>query len=785
MRATWGIVLLSACTGLSLTEGNAFPCTYELGPGARDQACAKGDVCAPNNLCTKYIYEGPRFEGVPSVPVFDGSAFAKLHPGAVDGPVQLLARRPTARTSGFLQIPDAGFQLNGRGQLSLARPLPPTFVDVHVLSFSLPNGSVDLLTGIEAGHLTYRVLSPGVAVVEQPGDDATHLRLTPLAGAVPLAQAVLPDGGAGDVTSRAVPPLPVKLELKVSPYVFAGPAVDVGALNRTTAGALLPTRVVLTPNSVLMEQRDGGFNPVTVFPRPTMTTLMFNHACTVMTVSGPRLLSTWQVGISDTLPRSHTLQPAWPDCTPCGAKEVIETALPLPPGEGLGVEVACRGPNGRTLLRVTGSDAVEPGDSCRATTFPMPFEDSALGADSTVFASSQRDLMLGGIHGEVWAGDSLSSLLPRNLERLPLDVTRVPVRTSTGVTTSLGVITDRYFAVLEPARGERPTSGFRRIDALEDLNRAAEVRLLSAIHGAPGWVVLSSGVVTQVNVDDGDPMPDAGPTVAFGPRLTTPSGAPITRSSGGEAWVDGNGKVGALFIAADDGLYVVASPDTQLGDRVTGQEELGPQLQPEPSVPIRSLALERTPLGTNFSTAQPRARGYLVTARNVYEWKLSGSPARWTSTPLELAGGEPKEVWFDRELSALGRVGYSDGRVLTLPGGYLLANPIPGEQGALVKLIDFDNFGGWPVALASNGLFAAGWNLVDGKLQNRFPDGSINRPMDWKELALADGTKPWMVEGQARGRLYVAENLGTNGQRVYRLYVFLENSVLRLAEYTR
>lgn len=237
-------------------------------------------------------------------------------------------------------------------------------------------------------------------------------------------------------------------------------------------------------------------------------------------------------------------------------------------------------------------------------------------------------------------------------------------------------------------------------------------------------------------------------------------------------------------MAADDGLYFVPSPPGTLSTAATGSSTMTPQLQPEPSVPIRSFALERTPLGTDGKT---KARGYLVTSRNVFEWSLGGTPARWSATPLLLAGGEPAEVWFDKPRSALGRVGYTNGQIFTLPGGYQLSETLPAlADGGVVRVLDYENLGGWPVALASSGLFKADWPLVDGKLENKFDDGRPNKPMRWEELTLPDGGRPWVRGETVRaGKLFVTLETQPDGRQLFTLYVFLDDGVWTVATHLR
>jgi len=214
--------------------------------------------------------------------------------------------------------------------------------------------------------------------------------------------------------------------------------------------------------------------------------------------------------------------------------------------------------------------------------------------------------------------------------------------------------------------------------------------------------------------------------------------------------------------------------------------ELAPVLTPEPSVPIRSLALERTALGTDGVNY---ARGYLVTSRNVFAWELGGEPSHWSATPVQLGSGQPVEMWFDTRLSALGRVGYADGQVFTLPSGFQLTYPIPeNDAGVAGTVLDYENLGGWPVAYTTTGLYIAQWKIVDGKLQNRFDDGSRNMPMTWQRVTMPDGSEPWLKKDAsgrveaARAKLFVAKDpKDVNNLTPYRLLVFLDDKVLQVA----
>jgi hypothetical protein len=225
--------------------------------------------------------------------------------------------------------------------------------------------------------------------------------------------------------------------------------------------------------------------------------------------------------------------------------------------------------------------------------------------------------------------------------------------------------------------------------------------------------------------------------------------------------------------------------------------DVSPSLTPEPSSFIRSLALERTPVGTN---GVDRVRGYVVTSRSVFEVKLGGAPLRWSSTPLSFSGAEPVEVWFDNPRGGLARVGYRDGTVFSIPGGFQLTEPLPQlDGGAPVAVLDYENLGGWPVALTDDGLFVARYDaLASGRLDNRFADGGVNKPMTWREVTLPDGSRPWSDRafprlGAQPAKLFVlaeptttlTTDAGSAYQRVFRLIVYLPNQVIEVGRHVR
>ena len=58
-----------------------------------------------------------------------------------------------------------------------------------------------------------------------------------------------------------------------------------------------------------------------------------------------------------------------------------------------------------------------------------------------------------------------------------------------------------------------------------------------------------------------------------------------------------------------------------------------------------------------------------------------------------------KQGFLASFFGGLGRVGYRDGEVFTLPGGFLLVNELPRDAGLPPQVLDYENLGGWPVAM--------------------------------------------------------------------------------------
>lgn len=802
------LLAIGACTGLHLDNGNNWPCDYSQPPGERDVPCMAGDVCGLDNVCRRYVYEGPRFEGGATVPTWGpGSGNGqKLHPLVLNDEVTAVVRELplTEKGSTWVRLSTADyFEVMATGTVSASLvslpPLPPGAVTR--LQPYLPPGALTqqrVLARLGDGRLLLGVVGGAAPSVVREGSTVFHAdelrfvdlgfgaarRTVPIAWSqTTLGAVVETDGGASIIPFTALP-------------APAG-VLDVAALTQLGEHSLLVLEDAKL--SVVAVTLDGGsslsatldLQPLPGVSRGELNSDRDGRIVTALRHRGPlpatSVLSTWQVTSGAAGP---TLTEAWPACQPCQRLDQTVSLLSASVATGQPVvEVVCSGGGlPPTALRVTGSVALAQGEACITETLVPPVPVARLAPAAHVQWPNQSGLLLGGRRGELWGGPTISTLAPLYLERVPVDV--APLQTPDGST--LVALTDSFLAVQQSddalgAGGQ--LNGFRRVSSRE-LGVPDDARLLGFVHDTPGWGVSSIGdVLKTVQLADK-------PLVRSGPRLTTSSGGAITSSIGGEAVSLRDGGLQAFFLAADDALYFLDRPRRFLdaGALLELETELTPQLIPEPSVPIRSVAVERTPLGTSLGEDNrpgdvDHARGYLVTSRNVYGWQLADG--RWSSTPVVVAGSEPLEVWFDSKLSALGRVGYRDGEIYSLPGGTLLAEALPADAGVPPQVLDFENLGGWPAAYATTGLFIAGWDLVGGKLANRFADGGINRPMSWRRVTLPDGGEPWLQGLRRPGKLFVVADpevdagAGEPTLKPHRLLLFLDDQVLQVAEHVR
>ena len=799
-------LLAASCNGLFIEHGNNYPCDFSEPPGTRDHVCQPGDICGIHNLCQKFIYEGPRFEGVATLPEYGpGTSEGELlHPLVLNQPVGLISGDlPVSPASKFFVRQGTDFFGVRAGHVLPNLTVLPSFLPPGFGPTPIPQTFHDSVVG--PAHVLFRSATGHLAVGQlgSPTTDPVRVSGVPLSVAVvqgarvielPLPGTSLPiaweTNSVGSVQQRGN-----GWDYEV--WTTGNRVFDVAAL--TLPGRLWVFTLGIDSVEVIdaRDARDAGVSLAASMDSLAATagSLKTDQATRVISAirSAPTpvsldVLSTFQVNVTGEGPQ---LSSPWPDCTPCDTGERVELMAPSVRSGAPTVDVVCVGNGLRlpTALRVFGSVALTQLDACltEELSTPVPFSRVAINPSGISHWDSQWGLLVGGRHGEVWWGNTLDTLEPEFLDRVPRDIAPA----NAGGTPALTVIADDYLAVQQNEEntedsGER-LNGFRRVP-LGELGVAENARLAGFVHGVNGWAVDSSGMLVRANLAKN--LASNVPRLQSGLRLVSASDELIRHSIGGEAFTESDGGPIGFFVAADDSLYFVPHPDEYLKPENEGLSQ-GPDLTPEPSVPIRSLALERTPLGTD---GLARGRGYLVTSRSVYAWELSGQPASWSSTPLDLAVGEPVEVWFDATRSALGRVGYRDGQIYSLPGGYPLVEALKGAKGEVPLVLDYENLGGWPVAYATTGLFIAGWDQVDGKLQNRFPKG-VTRPMTWREVTLPDGGTPWARNltgaGTVRlprakpGKLFVARDGPADGGELYRLLLFTDDEVRQVAHHLR
>lgn len=764
------LALAAACSGLLTEPGNDFPCDFSQPPGARDAVCSAGDVCGVENRCQRFRYEGPQFEGLPTFPDFSATVDAGrvLHPELITSEVDFVARvQGTDRL--VVHSGQGYFELNPREArpLTFGAPGPAELSDVVLLPRANPL-LPPVVVGREASNQVFHEGSAGTRVRDgMSALQASRLRSLELGVVNTIGVVTAPSTRLGTV--RPAGPLE---EFAEFPLATTGPHFDL------VPGPAFPaplsrqrTVVSLSADGLRARTLDGGFEffPGAFTSPARLAADPSGSVFAVLSARGEPVLSTFTVTRSA---GSFEVGSPWSDCTPCLAP------LAFTPGRdamGPFVEVLCAVEG---LRRVRGAESNRPDTACAVEEVAPPFDTGrvslnarAMPAQAVQDFASPSGFIAGGRDGQVWVGQTIGGAVPFFLDRVPQDVAQADRRAGAErliALTSAGVfeaVSGRGFVALAPQ---------------------VSSRIVALIGEGQGWVVAADGSLVQVALSG-----RGGLATRFGPRLIDGRGAPIERALRGEGMTGADGGLVSMVVAADDSLYFVSA--TQTGNTPGGQGEVSAQLTPEPSILIRSLALERTAIGTN---GVDRVRGYVVTSRNVYEFKLGGAPLRWTATPLRLSGAEPLEVWFDNPRGGLARVGYRDGTIFSIPGGFQLVEALPGGDGGVpASVLDYENLGGWPVALTTTGLFVARYDaLPTGRLDNRYPDGGLNKPMTWREVTLPDGSRPWLRQGfggrvEVRGRLHVVAEPQTGTNRAYRqlfrLLLFLPTQVLEVGQHVR
>lgn len=814
--------VVAACKGLNVDKGNDFPCDFTQAPEVRDAACAPGEVCGVNGHCQRFVYEGPQFEGAPQFPLPD--AGGKVHPLLLDQPVVAVAMNPSDRsktalvTAGsdgtqrlwFVDATNSSFVTGGDPLVGLGQ--------VQQVSLAADAGVMLLF---EDGGTNYAAYWNGPLVSPPPpnlrqlraGNGVNGLLRRNMNGFSTGGEALSDGGfaqfiiknldGGPDYGPDGGPFVPAVLDfhwLGAVPLVYTVDGFWTRLAHDTTNEADSGWVNLLAANEAPEEggvpnffRRDDNGNTWAI---------AYNFFDSNGKPTGNRL-STWLVGNQVNGNGQPGFDRAWADCTPC--LQLTNASGVDVPGSVVAVsakhldvptvEVVCSN-NGRlTTVEVLGSSSADVTQSCVTRPLTVPFDFGKLAMRDT---PSQLEVPVqdttggftvafGGTHGEVWNGLTFANALPLFLERVPI-ATGEMVLSDGGVATA--AVTDQYVAL------QSSNNGFKTFRVLENGTDLIQPR--TGITGAAGWFVDVSGRTLSLTL-----RPPQSPLLEYGPPLLDAHGDPAREPFFGEAVNTVDGKLAAFVMAADDSVYLVGSPTAQL-DPLQTQGVL-PQLSPEPGVPIRSFTLERTPLGTpvNDDGGIAGVRGYLVTSRNVFVYQLAGTPAHWSATQLPLSSGEPVEVWMDNPRGGLGRVGYRDGTVLTLPGGFLLA-----QSSQPMQVLDYDNYGGWPVAYAADGLYFAEWDY-DGTLLNKTDAGVPSLPMSWRRQTLPDGSEPWLADTDAGrvarpARLQVTQRLtysvggvevpesvvcdagaGLESSQVFHLLLYLDDAVYEVGEMKR
>jgi hypothetical protein len=746
------LLTLGCSGGLLVDQGNAFPCAFDDPPQTRDQACPSGWICGVTNRCQK-----DKPEGLPAElarPVFDGQG--QIQPAITRGPIVGLATVPSSKVE-LASIAGVGTWFLSAGFGAPVGPDPVARGAVAEPANGSP-GAIALQTGVSA--LT-SLLSDGGTVPASAPAPIFGLRAPPAGGALPLvvqtwskaagarvyplnpagAVGPSPDGGAGTVRDlRFVASAQLGLTGDAGAPVYVLTQPDGGPTLLMGLAADYPLTDPLAPQQPvsLQHSADGELWSL-AYSRP---------------LEDGGISPGWLSAYSQSTRTEHAFTVAIDPCRPCPIGSPV--AMTPISGPDPTVEVACSnalagGSNAHPQLLAISAGSPDPTTgACRSTpllpTFD-PGEVSSLADDSV-----GGFIALGGAHGQIWAGSSLSTLLPMRLDRIPEGLGEVNLTIhATGDRFTLPLaFTDDYMAVdFGGALGVGGTDGYAVIGAPSEVGEEGPppgILPRAAIEGIDGWLVGSDAVMVHVTLEDFGTLddPKVKETVKFGPRLLGPGGAPAQPPYLGTVTLDPK----SFFLAAGDSLYLY-----EVGPAADGPDQLPPltpKLTPQFGFPIRALTLD-----TSDGQAA-RIHGYAVTSNTLYEFQLAGTPEHWSGHPIVLSGDEPVKVWMQDAKSPYGRVGYRDGTLFTLPDGLPLAQALRGPDGGAERVLDFANLGGWPVALASSGIYAAAR-----------PDGG-SRLLGWEKVTLPDGGEPWLQDGRLQDGKLVTQP--TDGGVTLRLF---------------
>lgn len=289
------------------------------------------------------------------------------------------------------------------------------------------------------------------------------------------------------------------------------------------------------------------------------------------------------------------------------------------------VEVECTGGLGQTTWSMPndGTCTAEQltGRSSRYHVVRTPGEQSL----------SLGSLVQRGPNGQVWRGPQISSATSVFLDEAPVALMRPRFLNDAGVA-PLRPVTLTGSAQFVPEGG---------------LIMNAAPEMLAYAAGALAIGLTRSGTIVTIAEADGGSLVSTGRLTALD-VLPLDLKSPYTLTSTTRA-----SDAGVLVATVGDGLYSA--------DRASWSKKMPLRVVPQPGFGITSVAL----------TPGPGVQGFLSTRSGAFAF-ASSSEVSWTVSPIPMPPGQMLEVWSDRGFS---RVGFSDGRVLTLPSGVPLVGP--------------------------------------------------------------------------------------------------------------
>ena len=715
----------AACSGgLKLTEGNAFPCHYDVSEDVRDAQCPENWRCGIDATCHPAVDELALLGNEPTY--VTSRRFPKVLTGAakfVSGEPQeqqLLvgyedgsAYRTDGRVVHPVSLPEGTDSAALVGSYLLVKSQSSPTSSLTVYDFppsaaapasprSVQEGSVPVL-GIEGVRTLSEVLPAGPRVA------ISLLRPLNLAGEV-------------DPVTAQYKPFPPSFEAMTNGTVVVctGPNgqgcpgtgepitgsyddvryVPAGQLGLNPSAPLEPLPVVLTPTRILVRVDASGswrvLNPTDALVPSTQTVGssrgLLRHDSTAglwavrRTIQGKDVLTTLSLARA-----TQRLTRTWSDCAPCGSGKLI-SFTPLADGS-LGVEVLCKtASNTLSLARVIGSSVLTSTDACLLQPLepPVALKDvSGLPETPVVDEAHGGGLVLGGKHGQLWTGNVLSRLRPVFLDRAPVAAELL--------FNGLMAFTPSFVAV-DLSSGSADGPGLTALapgQQTEEDGQEQVVGLGNLVEGSPAWILLASGQVVRM---DGS-SDTLAVSAAYGPKLVGSRGEPITGPFLGQGVKIDDNRF-SLVLTANDQLYYAEVDKSLLSGAAEAVDVLPPKLSPDPNFPIISLARDRTVSLTSNDGA--RVRGWVATGRAVFTFHQEAATKGWAVKQLSLGESEPVEVWtHEQDTASHGRVGLRSGEVLSLPDGLPLTQLLPDKK----RATDYASLNGWPIVLTSTGVY--------------------------------------------------------------------------------